>query len=424
MVTVHTSSPPTVHTAYTSSVSVTVLSAILRVWVWILETQVGLSLVWKNTWKEKEDTVDCRSRKPSFLNAKYLSIVTSHTHCVYKPGALPSATWKTKASCPSPGTNFACVGTSSPRFLPASDSEWLHHLSQRRRRGQTSRCLSMRLRASYSYLGNIGGRNENTDGTAPAFGKCPAFPGFKQLVMDPGRVHKLLGTSMKANFFFGRKCSMHQTVLLGTRKFDQSAWRMANNQRFLSSLDRGKLWEKSKGLALPRLEQQGTPQWSLNDIPKQKKNESSNEKHTHIAADSRRRCPEPRSRAIIVQMVHSTNRAKGRNTHVSETWPNQNGVVFDWCDARATSAMYGLHDFFAYRLALNINGWFFRYIIWLGHWPVSFFFCYLSVGDLQQAQRPAIRSGDGCHPSEATVCYTSVEHHLPSRQQAFVYAQA
>ena len=32
--------------------------------------------------------------------------------------------------------------------------------------------------------------------------------------------------------------------------------------------------------------------------------------------------------------------------------------------------------------------------------------------------------GDGCHPSEARVCYTSVEHHLPSRQQAFVYAQA
>ena len=58
---------------------------------------------------------------------------------------------------------------------------------------------------------------------------------------------------------------------------------MANNQRFLSSLvlDHGKLWEKSKGLALPRLEQRGTPQWSLNDIPKQKNNESSNEKHTH-----------------------------------------------------------------------------------------------------------------------------------------------
>ena len=46
------------------------------------------------------------------------------------------------------------------------------------------------------------------------------------------------------------------------------------------------------------------------------------------------------------------------------------------------------------------------------------------VGDMQQAQRPAIPSGDGCHPSEAGVCYTSVEHHLPSRQQAFVYTHA
>ena len=144
MVSVHTSSPPTVHTAYTSggvSVTVPVVSAILWVGVWILETQVGLSLVWKSTWKEKEDTVDCRSRKPSFLNARYLSIVTSHTHCVYKSGALPSANWKNEK--PS-GTYFACVGTSSPRFLPASDSEWPHHLSQRWRRGQNrafSQCV-------------------------------------------------------------------------------------------------------------------------------------------------------------------------------------------------------------------------------------------------------------------------------------------
>ena len=38
---------------------------------------------------------------------------------------------------------------------------------------------------------------------------------------------------------------MHTTVLLGTRKFDQSAWRMASKQRFLNwSLDHGKLWEE------------------------------------------------------------------------------------------------------------------------------------------------------------------------------------
>ena len=33
--------------------SATVLSVILRVWIWILETQVGASLVWKSTWQEK-----------------------------------------------------------------------------------------------------------------------------------------------------------------------------------------------------------------------------------------------------------------------------------------------------------------------------------------------------------------------------------
>ena len=32
-----------------------------------------------------------------------------------------------------PGTNFTCVATSSPCFLPASKSEWRHHLAH----GQT-----------------------------------------------------------------------------------------------------------------------------------------------------------------------------------------------------------------------------------------------------------------------------------------------
>ena len=50
--------------------------------------------------------------------------------------------------------------------------------------GQTSRFLSMRLRASYSRFGEIGGRKENTDGIAPTFGKCLALLGFKQLLME------------------------------------------------------------------------------------------------------------------------------------------------------------------------------------------------------------------------------------------------
>ena len=65
---------------------------------------------------------------------------------------------------------------------------------------------------------------------------------------------------------------------------DDSEWQV--KKRSLSSLDRWKLWDKSEGLAMPRLEQRGTQHWSLNDIPKWKKNrlnESSkfNEKHTH-----------------------------------------------------------------------------------------------------------------------------------------------
>ena len=42
-------------------------------------------------------------------------------------------------------------------------------------------------------------RKDDTDRSAPALGKCLAFLAFKELVM--GRVHRLLGTSMKANIF-------------------------------------------------------------------------------------------------------------------------------------------------------------------------------------------------------------------------------
>ena len=66
------------------------------------------------------------------------------------------------------------------------------------------------------------GRKENTDRTAPAFGKYLAFLGFK--VLADGRVHRLLGTSMKANIFLREDVlPMHTTVLLATRKFNQSA---------------------------------------------------------------------------------------------------------------------------------------------------------------------------------------------------------
>ena len=129
MVSVHTSSPPTVHTAYTPSVSVTVRSAIFRVWIWILETQCKLEhrSSERVLQKKKRTQSIAQSRKPSFLNTKYLSIVTSHTQCAYTPGSLfkcnlkkKKASWhKLRLHC----NLFPC-------FPPPSDSEWPHHLAQ------------------------------------------------------------------------------------------------------------------------------------------------------------------------------------------------------------------------------------------------------------------------------------------------------
>ena len=203
MVSVHTSSPPTVHTAYTSGVSVTVLSAILRVWVWILETQVGLSLVWKSTWKEKEDTANIALS----LNASTCFVLSLGRH-------------------------------------------------RRAKRKHRWHCTCFREVPSLPRLQTTGSGSRKSPQAFSHEHQSEIF--LREEVLDAS-----------------------DRGLLRTRKFDQSAWRMANNQRFPSSLDHGKLWEKSKGLALPRLEQRGTSQWSLNDIPKQKKNKSSNEKHTH-----------------------------------------------------------------------------------------------------------------------------------------------
>ena len=83
----------------------------------------------------------------------------------------------------------------------------------------------MRLRAPYSHLGDIGGRKENTDGTAPAFGKCPAFLGFKQLVVDPGSSPQAFRHEQhESEIFLGEEVlDASDRGLLGTRKFDQSA---------------------------------------------------------------------------------------------------------------------------------------------------------------------------------------------------------
>ena len=82
-----------------------------------------------------------------------------------------------------------------------------------------SQCVSVLVLSLGRHAGE---KKKNTDGTAPAFGKCLAFLGFKELA--DGRVHRLLGTSMKANIFLREDVlPMHTTVLLGTRKFYQSA---------------------------------------------------------------------------------------------------------------------------------------------------------------------------------------------------------
>ena len=231
MVSVHTSSPPTVHTAYLRFLCDKCDCSTLDLDSW--NSSWSISLVWKSTWEEKEDTVDCRSRKPSFLNAEYLSIITSHTHCVYTPpppppGALPSATWKKKKP---PGTNFACVATSFPCFLPASKSEWRHHLAQTPKDdgGGKHHAFSQSVYVLRTLTWETCEQKEKTDGTARAFWKCLAFLGFKELA--DGRVHRLLGTSMKANIFLRQDVlPMHTTVLLGTRKFYPSAWRMASKK--------------------------------------------------------------------------------------------------------------------------------------------------------------------------------------------------
>ena len=197
MVSVHTSSPPTVHTAYLRCLCDCSTEC----------DSSGFDLDFRNSsWsiarlkdylRYKEDTVVCCSRKPSFLHAKCLSIVISHTHCVAcTPPVLfqvprPETTTKKKP----PGTNFACIATSSPCFLPASDSEWPKHLAQTTAGANIS--LSLRLRASYSHLGPVRVKRKHR-------WHCTCFRKVSDLTRfqtGDGRVHRLLGTSMKAKIF-------------------------------------------------------------------------------------------------------------------------------------------------------------------------------------------------------------------------------
>ena len=92
-----------------------------------------------------------------------------------------------------PGTNFACIATSSPSFLPASNSEWPQHLAQTTAGANIS--LSLRLRASYSHLGPMRVKRKHR-WHCTCFREVSSLTRFQRT--GDGRVHRLSGTSMKA----------------------------------------------------------------------------------------------------------------------------------------------------------------------------------------------------------------------------------
>ena len=93
----------------------------------------------------------------------------------------------------------------------------------------------------------------------------------------------LSGSDLPCSVCHDRSCESQKTLgheqesenLWGSahymRKFSPSSQRRATNQRFLSSLDSGKLWLDSEGLVLRPLEKRGTQQWSMVGFPKPKK---------------------------------------------------------------------------------------------------------------------------------------------------------
>ena len=68
------------------------------------------------------------------------------------------------------GTNFVCVATSSPCYLPAFKSEWRHHLAQTPKDddGGKHHAFSQCVYVLRTLTWETCGRKENTDGTAPA----------------------------------------------------------------------------------------------------------------------------------------------------------------------------------------------------------------------------------------------------------------
>ena len=139
MVSVHTSSPPTVHTAYLrclcdcSKCDSSGFDLDSRNSSWSIARL-------KEYLRKKEDTVVCCSRKPSLLNAKYLSIVISHTHCV---SCTPAVLFQVQPDHETNKQKESLLAQTSPALkplpLPFCQLPIVSGLSiwPRRRRGQT-----------------------------------------------------------------------------------------------------------------------------------------------------------------------------------------------------------------------------------------------------------------------------------------------
>ena len=178
-VSVHTSSSPKVGTARIPPVSLSLFK----------EPFFGFgfsNLVWKSTLEEKGETVDCRSRKPSFQDPERQQ-VSPNRHLAYTTACTPKVLFRVQPQKKEASWHrlpkFACFPTSSPCCLPASDSTFPQYLAQRRRvrRGQTS------LNACTCFvlsLGTYAGEKETPMALHLLSEKSLAFHGFKDLVME------------------------------------------------------------------------------------------------------------------------------------------------------------------------------------------------------------------------------------------------
>ena len=262
MVSVHTSSPPTVHTAYlrclcdcskcdssgfdldsrNSSWSIARLKEYLR----------------KKRGHSRFAVQESRaSWTPSISQSSsriHTALPRVHPRCFSKCNLKQTKTKKSLLAQTSPALQ--------PLPLPFCQLPIVSGLSiwPRRRRGQAYR-FPLRLRASYSHLGPMRVKRKHR-WHCTCFREVSSLTRFQRT--GDGRVHRLLGTSMKAKIFAGRTCSMHTTVLLGrgSATSQRDEWQVTSAS--WAHLTVKKPWEKSEGLALPRLksEEHNSDRWT------------------------------------------------------------------------------------------------------------------------------------------------------------------